>query len=120
MSSNQSHVAVFPGAFYVQCYLIIDSVISRVHCKFFVQLLSHVLQCTWVILQPAAGPDFAKLLVARDMQAFGCLAVELFLSARLRVLRPEAPMSERYGTIRKVCTKNMEEIPRLVPVSTQD
>ena len=54
--------------------------------------------------------------MAHDMQALGCLIVELFQSSRLRVLVPNAPLVDRYRLIRKIYSKVKDELPRYVPV----
>ena len=53
-------------------------------------------------------------VLARDMQAFGCLMVELFLSSRTRVLGRDAPLDKRFRLVRELCRRHVDELPRCV------
>ncbi len=65
-----------------------------------------------ILLLQNISENIHEQLLARDMQAVGCILVEMFLSARLRILGPDATLAQRYTAIRKVCTRSMEELPR--------
>ncbi|XP_020862760.1 WD repeat-containing protein 81 isoform X2 [Phascolarctos cinereus] len=47
----------------------------------------------------------------RDMQALGVLVAEIVFAARVRMLRPEAPLRERFLTVRGLCSRYPKEIP---------
>uniref|UniRef100_H3A697 WD repeat domain 81 n=1 Tax=Latimeria chalumnae TaxID=7897 RepID=H3A697_LATCH len=47
----------------------------------------------------------------RDMQALGVTIAEIFFAAKLRTLKPEASLLDRYLVVRKLCSHYMKEIP---------
>ncbi|XP_074119957.1 WD repeat-containing protein 81 isoform X2 [Sminthopsis crassicaudata] len=50
-------------------------------------------------------------LLQRDMQALGVLVAEIVFAARLRTLRPHAPLRERFLTVHGLCSRYPKEIP---------
>ena len=58
------------------------------------------------------GTNWLRENIHRDMQAFGCLVAELFLSQKLRILDAQSSLEQRYQLIRNVCEKSMDDLPR--------
>uniref|UniRef100_F7DT03 WD repeat-containing protein 81 n=1 Tax=Monodelphis domestica TaxID=13616 RepID=F7DT03_MONDO len=50
-------------------------------------------------------------LFQRDMQALGVLVAEIVFAARVRMLRPHAPLWERFLIVRGFCSRYPKEIP---------
>ncbi|XP_068945764.1 WD repeat-containing protein 81 isoform X1 [Petaurus breviceps papuanus] len=50
-------------------------------------------------------------LFQRDMQALGVLVAETVFATRVRMLRPQAPLWERFLTVRGLCSRYPKEIP---------
>ena len=67
-----------------------------------------------VLLKESKEGDPWQSVLARDMQAFGCLMVELFLSSRTRVLGRDAPLHKRLQLVRELCKRHADELPRWV------
>lgn len=51
-------------------------------------------------------------VLARDMQAFGCLMVELFMSSKTRVICHDASLDKRFRLVRGLCKSQVNELPR--------
>lgn len=52
-----------------------------------------------------------RQLHQRDMQAFGVLIAEIFYSAKLRGLKPNAPLRQRYQAVMKLCSASLRDVP---------
>ncbi|XP_062328258.1 WD repeat-containing protein 81 [Osmerus eperlanus] len=50
-------------------------------------------------------------LYQRDMQALGVLMAEIFYSAKLRSVKPGAPLMERFHAVMKLCSGSLREVP---------
>ncbi|CAN9510897.1 unnamed protein product [Ophioblennius macclurei] len=50
-------------------------------------------------------------LYQRDMQAFGVLIAEIFYSAKLRGLKPSAPLRQRFHAVMKLCAASLRDVP---------
>lgn len=50
-------------------------------------------------------------LYQRDMQALGVLIAEIFYSAKLRGLKPGAPLRQRFQAVMKLCSANLRDVP---------
>lgn len=57
-----------------------------------------------------AIPSFTQLY-QRDMQALGVLIAEIFCSAKLRGLKPAAPLRQRFQAVMKLCSANLRDVP---------
>ncbi|XP_028274538.1 WD repeat-containing protein 81 isoform X2 [Parambassis ranga] len=51
------------------------------------------------------------LLYQRDMQALGVLIAEIFYSGKLRGLKPETPLRQRFQAVLKLCSANLRDVP---------
>ena len=60
----------------------------------------------------SSGTNWLRENIHRDMQAFGCLVAEIFLSPKLRILDVQSSLQQRYELIRNVCQKSMDDLPR--------
>lgn len=50
-------------------------------------------------------------LFQRDMQALGVLIAEIFYSSKLRGLRPETHLRDRFQAVLKLCSTNLRDVP---------
>ncbi|KAM9733806.1 WD repeat-containing protein 81 [Menidia menidia] len=50
-------------------------------------------------------------LYQRDMQALGVVIAEIFYSAKLRGLKPDMPLRQRFQAILKLCSANLRDVP---------
>ena len=73
----------------------------------YLSLKSYLSSCC----QPHLEDERSRLFV-RDMKSVGCLAVELFLPQRMRVLSDDASFNHRYTLARSLCEAHISEIPR--------
>lgn len=60
-----------------------------------------------------AAPSLPSLTVLyqRDMQALGVLMAEIFYSAKLRGVKPCAPLTERFQAVMKLSSASLREVP---------
>lgn len=64
-------------------------------------------------IQPAVK-QAAHLRRVRDMQAIGCIIVEMFSPSKCRVLSTKASLRDRYAHTRKLLTHDQTDIPRCI------
>uniref|UniRef100_A0A8C9R9L9 WD repeat-containing protein 81 n=1 Tax=Scleropages formosus TaxID=113540 RepID=A0A8C9R9L9_SCLFO len=55
-------------------------------------------------------PSFTDLF-QRDMQALGVLIAEIFFSSKLRCLKPDAPLNDRFQAVMKLCSASLRDVP---------
>ncbi|XP_047247224.1 WD repeat-containing protein 81 [Girardinichthys multiradiatus] len=61
-------------------------------------------------LQIESGPSFTNLY-QRDVQALGVLTAEIFYAAKLRGLKADTPLRQRFQAIMKLCSANLRDVP---------
>ncbi|KAL4647578.1 WD repeat-containing protein 81 [Arapaima gigas] len=58
-----------------------------------------------------SGPPSFTDLFQRDMQALGILIGEIFFSAKLRCVKPDAPLNDRFKAVMKLCSSSLRDVP---------
>ncbi|MEQ2188700.1 hypothetical protein GOODEAATRI_017651, partial [Goodea atripinnis] len=61
-------------------------------------------------LQIESGPSLTNLY-QRDVQALGVLTAEIFYAAKLRGLKADTPLRQRFQAIMKLCSANLRDVP---------
>ncbi|MEQ2192727.1 hypothetical protein XENOCAPTIV_016250, partial [Xenoophorus captivus] len=62
------------------------------------------------VLQIESGPSLTNLY-QRDVQALGVLTAEIFYAAKLRGLKADTPLRQRFQAIMKLCSANLRDVP---------
>lgn len=62
------------------------------------------------VSEKGALPSNADLY-QRDMQALGVVIAELFYSSKLRGLKPDTPLSQRFQAVMKLCSASLRDVP---------
>lgn len=57
------------------------------------------------------APPSDTELYQRDMQALGVVIAELFYSSKLRGLKPDTPLSQRFQAVMKLCSASLRDVP---------
>ncbi|XP_023673836.2 WD repeat-containing protein 81 [Paramormyrops kingsleyae] len=60
---------------------------------------------------PDVGHPCLINLFQRDMQALGILIAEIFLTPKLRCMKSDAPLCDRFQAVMKHCTPSLRDIP---------
>uniref|UniRef100_A0A146P4U4 WD repeat-containing protein 81 n=1 Tax=Fundulus heteroclitus TaxID=8078 RepID=A0A146P4U4_FUNHE len=61
-------------------------------------------------LKTESGPSLTNLF-QRDVQALGVLTAEIFYAAKLRGLKADTPLRQRFQAVVKLCSANLRDVP---------